>query len=76
MQEAERVLLAKNDGRRPFVILKEPVDFRLTDAAPWSFGIFLGVFDENRVGIGAVIVRAMFPDIPRHVIESEWVRWV
>ena len=76
MEETEFVLLTKDDGAGPFSALEEPVHDRLADAVGWAFGVVFGILEEGFVGIGAVVVGAVFPDVSGHIVEAEVVGWV
>ena len=67
------MLAAEDDGAGPFSFLKEPVHFGLADSAGWAGGVGFWVFGEDLVVVGAILVRAMFPDVSGHVVEAEFI---
>lgn len=76
VEEAEGMLAAEDNGTGPFSFLEEPVDLGLADSAGGTLGVGLGVFGEDFVEVGAVVVGAMFPDVSGHVVEAEGIWWV
>lgn len=73
VQIAQRVLFSENNRAGPLLMLEKPIDLGLADSALGPLGVGNRLFDKEGVGIRAIVVGAMFPNISGHVIESELI---
>ena len=75
-EKRERVLLAKDDGGWPGATLKEPIDFGLAHSTFGTGRVFLRILEEKLVGVRAVKVGAVLPDVSGHVVKTVGIGWV